>query len=106
MCCGNKRSALRNISTSARASASANSPSPTSVPFRGAPRSKGVAPPVAISARGPANSVMLRHKDAAAIRVRGPVTGRLYDFSASQPVQPVDPADVDALTRDGLLYRA
>jgi hypothetical protein len=106
MCCGNKRSALRNISTSSRTALSAPAPVAAQVSFDGAPRSKGVASPAAISARGPSNSVMLRYKDASAIRVRGPVTGRLYDFSSAQPAQPVEPADAAALTRSGLLYPA
>jgi hypothetical protein len=106
MCCGNKRMALRNISTSSRAASSAPAPAAAGVPLGGAPRSKGIAPAVALSARGPSNSVMLRYKDASAIRVRGPVTGRLYDFSAAQPAQPVDPLDAPALTRSGLLHQA
>ena len=106
MCCGNKRSALRTISTSSRAASSAPAPPAAGAAFSGAPRSKAIAPAAALSARGPSNPVMLRYTDALAIRVRGPVTGRLYDFSAAQPLQPVDPADAPGLTRTGPLRQA
>ena len=33
------------------------------------------------------------------MRVRGPVTGRHYDFSASRPIQAVDPSDAVPLLR-------
>jgi len=106
MCCGNKRSALRSISTSSRAASNAPAPAAASASVGGAPRTRGIAPAAALSARGPSNSVVLRYQGAPAIRVRGPVTGRLYDFSAAQPTQAVDPADAPALTRTGILHQA
>jgi hypothetical protein len=106
MCCGKKRLALRNTPTSFRAASRPLNPITGSVLFGGVPPSKGVAPAVALSSRAPSNSVMFRYKDDSAIRVRGPVTGRLYDFSPVEPTQPVDPADAAALTRSGLLREA
>jgi hypothetical protein len=44
--------------------------------------------------------VVLTYEDGAAIRVRGPVTGRRYDFSEGQPSQPVDTRDAAVLTRN------
>jgi hypothetical protein len=43
--------------------------------------------------------VPLRYARNTPIRVRGPVTGRQYDFTASAPVQAVDPKDAVALLR-------
>ena len=36
------------------------------------------------------------------MRVRGPVSGRAYDFSPSQPTQAVDARDAAVLTRNSL----
>jgi|HubBroStandDraft_4_1064222.scaffolds.fasta_scaffold168199_2 hypothetical protein len=100
MCCGNKRSALRQTST--RLSVRASAPP---VPPR-VETPKRVMPAPSIPARGPANSMLLRYKDNSAIRVRGPVTGRLYDFSIVEPTQPVDPGDAAILTRSGVFFQA
>ena len=43
------------------------------------------------------SSVSLRYVEKSPIRVRGPVTGRQYDFSSTSPVQSVDPRDVTGL---------
>jgi hypothetical protein len=59
-----------------------------------------------ISARGNSVSAILRYKETSAIRVRGPVTGRRYDFSMTQPTQTVDPRDAAVLTRSGMFFRA
>jgi len=50
-------------------------------------------------------SVMLRYSRTDAVRVWGPVTGRRYDFSAAETVQPVDAGDAAALLRSGLFVR-
>jgi hypothetical protein len=44
-------------------------------------------------------SVALRYTETSAILVKGPVTGRQYQFSGSSPVQAVDARDVAALLR-------
>lgn len=44
-------------------------------------------------------SVALRFNERARILVRGPVTGRSYEFSADQPAQAVEARDAEALLR-------
>jgi hypothetical protein len=46
-------------------------------------------------------SVQLRYIERSPILVRGPVTGREYKFSASQPVEAIDARDAAALLRTG-----
>ena len=41
----------------------------------------------------------LHYLENSPIRVRGPVTGRQYDFSGLRPVQAVDTRDASALLR-------
>ncbi len=47
----------------------------------------------------------LRYRDRARISVRGPATGRSYEFSAAQPVQAVEVRDAQSLLRTGLFMR-
>lgn len=47
-------------------------------------------------------SVALRYLENSRIIVRGPATGRVYDFSAAEPVQHVAAADAVSLLRTGL----
>jgi hypothetical protein len=47
----------------------------------------------------PNSPVALRYTQRSPIRVRGPVTGRTYDFSSSNPVQAVDSRDATTLMR-------
>jgi len=49
---------------------------------------------------------MVRYLESSPIRVQGPVTGRLYEFSSQRPVQPVERGDADALTRTRFFRRA
>jgi hypothetical protein len=51
------------------------------------------------TAQSPSASVALRYTESSPVRVRGPVTGRQYDFSGSHPVQAVDSRDATALVR-------
>ena len=44
-------------------------------------------------------TVVLHYRDAAAIRVRGPVSGRSYEFSQAAPSQSVDVRDAAVLLR-------
>lgn len=46
-------------------------------------------------------SLVLRYLARSAVQVRGPGTGRMYQFSAAQPVQRVARADSEALLRSG-----
>jgi hypothetical protein len=89
MCCGSKRSVLRNtaIAIPARRPASPVFQSAAS----GAPQASLL--------------VTLHYLQTAAIRVRGPVTGRHYEFSGARPAQAVDPGDAPGLARTGLFRR-
>jgi hypothetical protein len=91
MCCGSKRSAMRNSPISAKPRVPA-SPGPVWVP-------------AADSASARPGLAILRYREATAVRVHGPVTGRTYDFSSAQPAQPVDPRDAAVLMRSGLFDR-
>ena len=104
MCCGSRRSAWR------AASASTVEARPFSSACRcganvAAPGPGPGAATVRASAEAGFPSVELRYTEAAAIRVRGPVTGRRYDFSGAEPVQPVDVRDAAVLTRNSAFRR-
>ncbi len=108
MCCGSRRSAWRPASVAAR-----TPPSPASKPIivakaiatakdgPGAPAAEGLR-----AARGPFPAVTLHYEGKAAIRLRGPVTGRAYDFSPETPDQPVDVRDAAVLGRNAAFRRA
>ncbi len=49
--------------------------------------------------------VTLQYLENSPILVRGPVTGRLYEFSNAQPVQSVDLRDAETLLRTGFFRR-
>ncbi|HLH37482.1 MAG TPA: hypothetical protein VKX41_22665 [Alloacidobacterium sp.] len=51
-------------------------------------------------------SVAIRFKQPSAIMVRGPVTGRHYQFNGSANSQHVDARDAAALIRTGYFQRA
>jgi len=51
------------------------------------------------------SSVVLRYTETSPILVRGPVSGRQYQFSGSKPVQAVDARDVVALLGTGFFSR-
>jgi hypothetical protein len=53
-----------------------------------------------------AASVALRSLHNTRHRVQGPVTGRFYEFSGAQSVQPVDSQDAAALLSTRLFQRA
>jgi len=80
-CCGQKRNAA------------ALMPSRSAAP---APHgfSRGMAGPAAA-----AGGVLLQYRQRARVLVRGPVTGRAYEFSAGQPMQSVEPRDAEMLLR-------
>jgi hypothetical protein len=99
MCCGNKRLALRSKTplTHSIASPGAQTALREETPAAGAPSP--------ISKRGPSGWAMLRYKEGSAVRVRGPVTGRRYEFSILEPMQSVDPRDAAPLTHSGMFLR-
>jgi hypothetical protein len=109
MCCGSKRAAFRNMSTRSRAPSAAPVASQgesETVHIQGAPGWDAAAMTAAVSVRGSSLSVLLHYMETSAIRVRGPVTGRPYEFSGARPAQAVDPRDAAVLTRTGRFRRA
>jgi hypothetical protein len=108
MCCGSKRLAFRNTPNRALTGAVKPTVQPnralvTGVSAQHRTMTTGtISPQVQVAA----NSIVLRHKDNLSVRVRGPVSGRLYDFSSTQPWQVVDRRDAAVLTRGGLFVRA
>ncbi len=92
MCCGQKRTALRSTMMP---------PAPPTPRLEGSsgfetPVSSVQAPPAAPVAHQTVNLHYLKNWPA---RVRGQVTGAVYEFSRSQPVRAVDPRDAAALLR-------
>jgi hypothetical protein len=95
MCCGQKReTAMRE--TMKKTTLSSNSiatPAPAAAPaVTNSPRS-------ASAAQTGCSSVGVRYLERSPIRVRGPATGREYDFSAANPVRSVDTRDAESLLR-------
>lgn len=72
-------------------------------PADGGPAFAETPPQAAGAAPG---TVRLRFTRLAGVRVRGPVSGRGYEFSAAAPVQAVDARDADGLLRTGYFRRA
>jgi hypothetical protein len=109
MCCGSKRAAMRRTLTPSSAQSTAPLVPPSTPERAHIPGVHGhnpAATTVPVSARGPSLSVILHCVQASAIRVRGPVTGRQYDFSGARPAQAVEPRDAAVLMRTGLFRRA
>jgi hypothetical protein len=102
-CCGQKRAALTSAPAAAVIRPSQNQPAATSQPpIRG----QQVAVPTQSAQPLPANSsVALRYTETSPILVRGPASGRHYQFSGSNPVQAVDGRDVAALLRTAFFRR-
>ena len=122
MCCGQKRAALSTSTTytttqatTQTMTATAPARSPNSAVRQGtasasqlsgrtnASPATAAAVPGSTPWAGPIQnaygSVRLRYMETSPIRVQGPISGRQYDFSASQPVQAVDPRDAAPLLR-------
>ena len=90
-CCGQGRAALR-------ASQAIQTPKTPRVAGAGIARVAGDA---ALRAKVP-----ICYLGAAPIVVRGPVTGRAYQFAAGRAVQPVDARDVAGLLKKGIFRRS
>jgi hypothetical protein len=102
MCCGSRRSAWRSAPAPSRLAS--NGPSVRQdasggghLPAKGAGLTTAGA---SVSAQGPFPTVTLDYLESAAIRVRGPITGRPYEFSKSQPSQAVDVRDAAVFARN------
>jgi hypothetical protein len=132
MCCGQKRAALqtnlarKSVRTTPLAIPAAPPFRPAPVPApvrppqalptppveRGASRPSRLSPPRVLGSAGatgvspvPLSAVSIRYVAASPIRVRGPVTGRHYEFSASNPVQSVDTRDASSLLQTRVFRR-
>ena len=93
MCCGQQRETVTR-ETMQKTTLSGNSiatPAPAAAPaVNNSPRSASAPQPVW-------SSVGVRYLEKSPIRVRGPATGREYDFSAAHPVRSVDTRDAESL---------
>ena len=117
MCCGSKRTELKNslstaVATSNRPRAGAQ-PRTDSVRTATAPRA--YAPPVIAAAQPPVPSfglaqagsyIAISYLEKAPVRVRGLSTGRVYEFSAANPMCEVDKRDASALLNTRFFRRA
>jgi hypothetical protein len=107
MCCGSKRSALRNSGPLVRTPTTVVPVSQSAYPKNRAqivPAENSAAPAAAAAPRS-FTYVILQYTGSSAIRVRGPVTGREYGFSEAEHDCAVDPRDAAVLTRSRLFRR-
>lgn len=120
MCCGQKRSQMQNSLPPRR------TPSPPQYGFAdrqgvqtqaSLPARRTIAPHARINvvnqgvqltglAGSTLPSVIVRYLDTAPVQVRGPVTGRSYEFSGSRAVQSVDARDASSLLQTSSFRRA
>jgi hypothetical protein len=104
MCCGNRRSAWRNTLGASPQASTIQKPtgnlvsSPAPAPAEPAPGNG--------RAWGQLTPVPLHCTAQLPLRIWGAVTGRAYEFSDAEAVQPVDPRDAAILTRGYLFRRA
>jgi hypothetical protein len=100
MCCGQRRSLLnsRAAPSQPRARAPQAGANGQQLNFL---RDADVPPPIAAS---PAD-VAMRYSSAGAVRVRGLITGRSYEFTGPQSVVSIDPRDVPGFLHTGLFRR-
>jgi hypothetical protein len=87
MCCGQKRRAL--------AGGAISYP-------RTAVQTQSSRPAESVPVSGESSMVSLLYTRQSPIQIRGTVSGQLYHFSSSAPVQAVDPRDLMALLRTRL----
>jgi hypothetical protein len=125
MCCGQKRSELRNSQTQRTAQTvaqhtSANSPAQavrtqTSVPSANPrasqyqparPQTRAVPPQTHATVSTSQSSVSVRYLETSPIRVRGLVSGMSYEFSGAAPIQEVDARDASTLLNTRFFRRA
>ena len=125
MCCGQKRTELRNSQThwttrSVPPPGSGNSQAQavrTQVLLRSATLAVSPHPPLNMQTRSvqphsatttsmPYSSISIRYLENSPIRVRGPVSGMPYEFSGSRPVQQVDARDAPSLLSTRFFRRA
>ena len=121
MCCGQKRSELRNSQaqrvpqhtfSNRPAQTIRTQPSVTPATPRAAqyqpdgPQTRSVPPEAPAPVSVPQSSVSVRYLETSPIQVRGLVSGMSYAFSPSQPVQQVDARDASSLVNTRFFRRA
>jgi hypothetical protein len=77
MCCGKKRTTIRMAT----------------------PATRGISGPTMTGASTPAPRTAVRFTENSSVKVKGPASGREYEFSPSRPTQNVDPRDARLLLR-------
>lgn len=98
-CCGQKRTALRSAPLPTITPA-VTQPAPGSRQFPSTgQRTDGWTEPAY-------SAVTLRYLESSPVLVRGPATGRQYEFSGTHPIQAVDGRDAEALLRTRFFRRA
>ena len=128
MCCGQKRAELRSSLTSplkpnappttssyhptqvrrpaASGHAAMQAPPPGAGSAQQSPGATSEADPGAAQLPSRHFAVSLRYLEKSPIRVRGPITGRFYEFSQSRRVQSVDARDANSLLLTRYFRRA
>jgi hypothetical protein len=93
MCCGKGRAAAAAAAAPPRDLYVAPAPSPP--------------PPAAARESAPAApaTVRVRYTQGTSVRVRGPASGRVYEFSVASAVQSVESRDAEALVGTGFFRR-
>jgi hypothetical protein len=96
MCCGQGRAAAAAAAAPPADLYVAPTPSPPSLP-----------PPAAAREAAPAapTTVRVRYTHGRSVRVSGPASGRVYEFSVAAAVQSVDARDADGLVGTGFFRR-
>ena len=122
MCCGQKRTELRNSQTqqmTPQYGPASNRPQELRNQSSALPANQAASPRQLVQAQTgsaqhqaaattatPHASISLRYLDNSPIRVRGLVSGKSYEFSNSRPVQPVDARDASSLLNTRFFRRA
>jgi hypothetical protein len=103
-CCGQKRAALTSVPPAA---VTQPSPKPLATNWRPPMIGRQVTAHTQSAQPLPTySSIALRYTETSPILVRGPASGRQYQFSGSKPVQTVDPRDAAALLRTGFFSQS
>ena len=118
MCCGQKRSLFSNRVADGQPSPARRQPSPNTSPmssqlqsattrFASSAANAPIARPEPPAPSAPPHSpVNLRYLKTSPVRVRGLITGNLYEFRGPNAVQAIDPRDVPSLVYTGLFRHA
>ena len=101
-CCGQHRETQRAPASAVHPSAVTSPPNANAQPVLAGREFMWSPASVALAGHG----IQLRYRERAPVRVRGPVTGRIYAFSVAQSMQVVDARDADGLLRTRMFLRA